>query len=203
MTRLQDLQAALRTEVQRLYESGCDADPSELPAMVALAEHVSIQEGRVDVFDVLRWAISKVGRGRHDKRDLAAATTALLGVDATRGMGYGRRWREVAPILGYSSGDSFRHSREHGRKRIDVLLDRLTNRLVELADESGFTYIAPDVPDTVSSAPAKKYLSIEEATYRRYPDGAIVKYEKGPTDPGVRQVLREKQAMRKNTLYYE
>ncbi len=103
---------------------------------------VAAQEDHCDPFDVLRWVIgTRLGGGRRSD-----AAVALIGVDKTRGWTQRARWDEVAPILEYKTGDSFRHGIERGRPLILVILDEVTDGLVHLANERGFTYKQTPLP---------------------------------------------------------
>jgi len=124
---------ALRADVQTLYVTGCCCEDTETPTVTALA---AADEAPAERFDDIRWVIAhRLGGGPRSE-----ATAALIGVDDTRSPTLGTRQERAAALLGYKNWDSFRHGQERRRNIIDVILDEITDGLVELAVKRNFRY---------------------------------------------------------------
>jgi hypothetical protein len=140
------------TDIATLYRTAGCCDDSEIPALTALAKSVSKRDGNaVSSLDIVRWVCGR----RHEFGKVAAI---LLGVDTARSRTYAARWRKAAPLLGYSSGDSFRNGKRKGRSIIDVVLGEITSELLRLAQEVDFERQAMAIAD--SRLQARIYCSL-------------------------------------------
>jgi hypothetical protein len=132
------MRRSFRADVRRLYDTACRGG-TETPAVSALIRGLPADLRLDDRFAVLRWVIGGLGGGQRTKIALA-----LLGVDHTRGLTKIARWAECARLSDkHSTGDSFRHGKEHGKPLIEVYLDEITDQFVALAEVHKFHYELP------------------------------------------------------------
>jgi hypothetical protein len=131
--------AALRADIGKLYDEGCECEAGATPVFTSLARTLGEADGVKDSLDVLRWVITRLGGGQRSQ-----IVRTLLGVDETRGLSKIERWTACAALSDrYTSGDSFRHGKVRGRRLIGVYLDEVTDQLIILGEESGLPQEQP------------------------------------------------------------
>lgn len=159
-----ELIAMLTWDLTYLYEEGLDPslDKSEVPDLVALAE--TLLEGGSDNEDaswteIVAALLYRATTEMDEKR--REGITTLLGIgddDAHRTLEVTFRRNEAAPQLGYSSGDSLRQTKKHGRRVTDLLLEELVGYLVDLAEQHpDYRYILRTNRDVQLSALPTRY----------------------------------------------
>lgn len=109
---------------------------------------------------MVRWAIGRLGGASRSE-----GAAALLGIDDTRGWTQRARWDKVALILGYKTGDSFRHGKDHGRNVLETILDEIAGRLCELAEEHEFNLLT--LNEGISEADVLASLRFQRELYGR------------------------------------
>jgi hypothetical protein len=150
--------AALRAEIEKLYDTGCGCDGGTTPVFTSLARALGEADGVKDSLDVLRWVIPRLGGGQQSQ-----IVSALLGIDKTRGLSKIKRWTACAALSDrYTSGDSFRHGKVRGKNIIDVYLDEVTDQLIILGEESGLLQENPTARLILElvTLPSDKLLSV-------------------------------------------
>jgi hypothetical protein len=134
-----ELRATLRRDLAYLYKHGLKDSlaRANVPALVPLAETLTgkteDETSCVDlVLEFLRSAIDEMPTS-DQWRKVGEAMTALFGIQKRRMIELTTRLDEAALVLGYANGQSLRRSKRNEIQVTELLLDDLTNHIVELA----------------------------------------------------------------------
>jgi hypothetical protein len=147
------LARALTKDVKHVYEKGLDLaiEATLIPALAELAKalHSSTHDCGQVVKAVLCDAIDRVAGKEHrnPKKDRSPEMRRegfkeLLGIGEYPGGDLTRRQDDAADMLGYSSGDSLRQSKQDGRNVRELLIEELVGHLLDIAEEHRFGYSA-------------------------------------------------------------
>jgi hypothetical protein len=124
--------AALRSDLQTLYETAGDVSESDVQALATLAQwRAEHDDDPGTVYELVSWAGAKAGRA------IADGANALLGIDDTRGGSLTKRRDEAAKYLPFASGDSLRSGKIQGRDATEFVFDQVAR---ELASEAYSKY---------------------------------------------------------------
>ena len=126
----------LRIDVATVESKAGSYSDQETPTLTPLVRELIERDKNLnDKFDVLRQAISMLGGDQQSNLAIA-----LLGIDETRGLSKDKRCAACARITHHRSSESFRNSVVAGVKRIDIILNEVTDSLFTLANRHGLAY---------------------------------------------------------------
>jgi hypothetical protein len=135
-----ELRATLRRDLAYLYKEGLKDDlaRAKVPALVPLAETLT---GKTEddkgssadlVLEFLRSAIGEMPTS-HQWRKVGEVMAALFGIQKRRMTDLTPRLDEAALVLVYANGESLRRSKRGETYVTELLIDDLTDHIVELA----------------------------------------------------------------------